>query len=350
MSVRRHIATAALAMLPLSSPCTAASLGERHHILIVGSSTTYPIVTAAAEHIGRELGMQTPVVESTGTGGGIKLFCDGQGLETPDIAMASRRMKQSERDMCSRNKVFDIREIRLGYDGIVVASAKHAPPLVLSQRDLYLALAREVPAPADATRLVDNPYRTWRDLNPDLPDLPIRVLGPPPTSGTRDILVERVLQPACAQVPALMAIREQSPEQFLAHCHALREDGAFVNSGENDARIVRKLIQDDRALGVLGYNFLDRNRDRLQAASIDGIEPAFESIESGVYPLTRPLYLYVKPRHDRLVEGLERFVAALVAPAISGPEGFLEGHGLIPLVRDVGGEPGENAAITRQSD
>jgi phosphate transport system substrate-binding protein len=322
---------AVLVLLPLLA--TAAVLPERRHILIVGSSTTYPIITAAAERIGRELAMQTPVVESTGTGGGIKFFCSGEGLETPDIVMASRRMKPSERDNCLRNKVFDVREIRLGYDGIVFASNKKAPLFALTQRQLYLALAREVPAPDDSGRLVSNPHGTWKSISDSLPDLPIRVLGPPPTSGTRDALVERVLQPACSRVPALMAIRARSPEEFVTRCHALREDGPYVDSGENDARLVRKLIDDDGALAVLGYNFLDRNRDRLKAATIDDVPATFQTIESGVYPLTRPLYLYVKPRHARLVEGLQGFIDSLLSERISGAEGFLEDKGLIPLER-----------------
>jgi phosphate transport system substrate-binding protein len=325
-------AIAGVLLLTTATMVSAASLPNRSHILIVGSSTTYPIVTAAAERIGRELAMQTPVVESTGTGGGIKFFCHGDGLNTPDIAMASRRMKPSEREACMRNKVFDIREIRLGYDGIVIASTKRTPSFNLRQRDIYLALAREVPNPQDDTQLIPNPYRTWRDIDPKLPDKPILVFGPPPTSGTRDMLVERVLEPACAQVPALISIRADSAESFRGRCHALREDGAFVNSGENDARLVRKLIQDDQALAILGYNFLDSNRDRLQAATVDGIAPTFESIETGNYPLTRPLYLYLKPRHKRLIADLEPFMARLLAEDISGPEGFLESKGLIPLI------------------
>jgi phosphate transport system substrate-binding protein len=259
-------------------------------------------------------------------------------------------MKQSERDTCTRNKVFDIREIRLGYDGIVLASTKQAPNLALTQKDIYLALAREVPSPDDDTRLVSNPYRNWRDIDRAFPDLPIRVLGPPPTSGTRDMLMERVLQPACAEVSALAAIREASPDEFVAHCHALREDGAFVNSGENDARLVRKLIQDNQALAVMGYNFLDRNRDRLQAATVDGIAPTFESIETGVYPLTRPLYLYVKPRHQRLVNGLDLFVEALVSAEVSGPEGLLESKGLIPLIDESNTRRQSETAATQPAE
>ena len=310
---------------------TAAGLPDRRHVLVVGSSTAFPIIAAAAERIGREHAIPTPVIESTGTGGGIKLFCGGYGPQRPDIAMASRRMKESERNACIRNKVYDVREIKIGYDGIVVAGNKHAPPLRLTKRDLYLAMAREVPAAGHPTRLVQNPFLRWSDINPDLPTMPIRIMGPPPTSGTRDILVERVLEPGCLDIPALQALHEQDPARFTERCHALREDGAYIDSGENDARLVRKLLGDSGALAILGYNFLDRNRDRLRAASIDGVEPGFESIESGVYPLSRPLFVYVKPQHARLISGLDTFVDALVSTDISGPDGYLIDRGLIPL-------------------
>jgi phosphate transport system substrate-binding protein len=316
-------------MLSLGS--SLAALAQRQHILIVGSSTAYPIIASAAERFGREPGLSSPVVESTGSGGGLKLFCHGLGLATPDIAMASRAMKASERAQCARNGVNDIREIKIGYDGIVIANNKDAPGFSLTKRDLYLALALEVPSPGDPGRLVPNPYRNWQDLNPALPDIPIRVLGPPPTSGTRDILAERLLEDACMGEPLLRALYRSDPTQFRQRCHALREDGAFVNAGENDARLVRKLIKDSGLLGVFGYSFLDRNRDRLQAASIDGIKPLFELIESGIYPLSRPLYLYVKPKHAKLVRGLDRFIDSVVSAEASGPEGYLIDQGLVPL-------------------
>ncbi len=323
------IATAVSLLLILGS--SRAELVQRQHILIVGSSTAYPIVASAAERFGRETGLITPVVESTGSGGGIKLFCSGLGLATPDIAMASRSMKASERTRCASNEVNDIREIKIGYDGIVIASTKDAPRFSLSKRDLYLALAREVPSPDEPDRLVSNPYRSWRQVNPKLPDMPIRVLGPPPTSGTRDIFAERLLEDACIETASLRALRQKDPTGFRQRCHALREDGAFVNAGENDARLVRKLINDSGTLGIFGYNFLDRNRYRLRAASIDGIEPRFELIESGIYPLSRPLYLYVKPRHSSLVKGLDDFIDTVTSAEASGPEGYLVDQGLIPL-------------------
>lgn len=331
MSAVRLQWSLACAALIFTATCSAAYLDDRRHILIVGSSTAYPIVTAAAEQIARRRNMTTPVVESTGTGGGIKMFCSGTGLNTPDIVMASRRMKDSEREACFNNQVNDIREVRIGYDGIVIAGGKDTPPFTLTKRILYLAIARQVPSAQDPARLIANPYQTWQQIEARLPDIPIRLLGPPPTSGTRDILVERVLEDACLGFPVLRALKSEDQTAFANSCHALREDGAFVNSGENDARMVRKLITDTGALGVLGYSFLDRNRARLNAATIDGVAPAFESIESGVYPLSRPLYLYIKPQHERLVGELDTFVRTLLSRDITGPEGYLVDRGLIPL-------------------
>ena len=321
-----------LSCLLLSVPAAfAADLNQRRHIHIVGSSTAYPIVASAAERFALLHAGPAPVVESTGSGGGIKLFCHGVGLATPDIVMASRAMTDSERAACAANHVNDTREIKIGYDGIVIANSKAAPRFSLTKRDLYLALARAVPSPDGSGGLAANPYTSWRQINPELPDMPIRVLGPPPTSGTRDILVERILGSACLEVPLLRALHQGDPALFRQRCHALREDGAFVNAGENDARLVRKLVDDDGALGVFGYNFLDRNRELLQAASIDGIEPRFRLIESGIYPLARPLYVYVKPRHASVVSGLRAFVDLLVSEEMSGAEGYLVDRGLIPL-------------------
>jgi len=330
MKQMARLTLAGLIMLTLTVGF-AANLSPRKHVHIVGSSTAYPIIAAAAEHFGRHHGYTTPVVESTGTGGGIKLFCAGIGLLTPDIAMASRSMKPSERNTCKRHDVTDVREIKIGFDGIVIANSRQAPQLHLSRRDIYLALARWVPSPDRPGTLVANPYRTWQQINPDLPNQKIRVYGPPPTSGTRDILVERLMTSACLDEPEMRALLEQDPSSFNQQCHALREDGPFINAGENDARLVRKLVNDRDALGIFGFNFLDRNREILQAASIDSTSPSFESIESGLYPLSRPLYLYIKPRHARIVAGLNQFVDSIIEESSTGPEGRLIDQGLIAL-------------------
>ncbi len=327
--LQRNLLITAAALLLFGN--AGAELTPRKHIHIVGSSTAYPIIAAAAEHFGRNHDFTTPVVESTGTGGGIKLFCAGLRLNTPDIAMASRNMKPSERGACEKRNVTDIREIKIGFDGIVIANHRRAPRFPLSRRDIYLALARWVPSPDRPGTLIANPYQNWKEINSELPDQKIRVYGPPPTSGTRDILVERLLTNACLDIPSLRELYQENSAAFNRQCHALREDGHFINAGENDARLVRKLRNDPDALGIFGFNFLDRNPDILQAASIGGNNPSFETIESGVYPLSRPLYLYVKPRHGRIVPGLGEFVESMIGQDSIGPEGRLIDQGLIPL-------------------
>jgi phosphate transport system substrate-binding protein len=323
----------ALIALPwlIGSVVGAVGTNPRAHVLVVGSSTAYPIIATAAERFGRTPGRATPVVESTGTGGGFKLFCAGSGLSTPDLVMASRPMKESEKQLCAGNGIVDIREIMIGYDGVVIVNRRGAPRFSLNKRDIWLAMAKEVPQPSEPSAFMPNPYRSWHDINPDLPDVAIRIMGPPPTSGTRDILLERLLGNACRRVPIMRELSANNPQAFAERCYTLREDGAFVNAGENDGRLVRKLLNDLDAVAILGFNFLDRNRDRLQAATIDGIEPRFELIESGIYPLSRPLYLYAKPRHARIVPQLDDFIDELVAPHASGSEGYLIEHGLIPL-------------------
>lgn len=306
-----------------------AELAPRQYIHVVGSSTAYPIITAAAEHFGRSSRFTAPVIESTGTGGGFKLFCAGVGLDTPDIAMASRPIKPSERQSCQQNHVSGIEEIRIGYDGIVIANQRKAPHYRFTRDDIYRALARWIPSTSGS--LVRNPHRTWHEVDRGLPDEPILVYGPPPTSGTRDILVERLMTRACLDNPSMHELHEQDPDSFIRQCQSLREDGAYINAGENDARVVRMLINNPHALGIFGYNFLDQNRDQLQAASIDGIAPDFDTIESGNYTLSRPLYLYVKSQHIRLVPGLKQFVESVTEEASNGPEGRLLDKGLIPL-------------------
>lgn len=305
-----------------------ADLAPRQHVHIVGSSTAYPIITAAAEYFGRSSHFPTPVIESTGTGGGFKLFCAGVGPDTPDIVMASRPIKESERRICARNHVSKIQQIRIGYDGIVIANQRRAPDYRFNHQDIHRALARWVPS-ASGT-LIRNPYRSWQQVNPGLPNERIQVYGPPPTSGTRDILVERLMTRACLDNPTLRELHEQDPASFLRQCQALREDGAYINAGENDTRLVRMLINNPHALGIFGYNFLDQNRDRLKAASIDGVSPDFDSIESGSYPLSRPLYLYLKTAHIRLVPGLAEFIRSVTSDESIGPEGRLIDKGLIP--------------------
>ena len=313
-------------------------LGARRHVHVVGSSTTYPIIAAAAEYFGKHSRFPTPIVEATGTGGGFRLFCAGLGAGTPDVLMASRAIKGSERRSCDANGVTEIKQIKIGFDGIVFASRADAPKLELNRRDIYLAIARWVPSPTAPGELILNPFESWSQIDARLPDLPIRIYGPPPTSGTRDILADRLLTDICLEEESMRELFKDDPDEFLNRCHAIREDPAFIDSGENDARLVRKLLNDPEAIAILGFNFLQRNVDRIQAASIDGVEPTFESVETGIYSFTRPLYLYVKPVHERLAVGLTEFLDLTIAKESIGDEGRLLDHGLIPLRFDLSAE------------
>ncbi len=321
----RWLLAAALASAAIS-PAAA-----RDSIRIVGSSTVYPFAAVVAERFGRLTAFKTPVLEATGSGGGIKLFCDGLGADTPDIVNASRRIEPSELLRCRRNGVQDIVEIKIGYDGIVIGSADSAPRMDLSLKALYLALAVSVPAPAAAARFVDNPYQTWRDVDPSLPAQPIRVMGPPPTSGTRDAFVELALEGGCRQYAWIEALERQDPRAYRARCHGIRQDGAYIEAGENDNLIVRKLLSAPERLGIFGYSFLINNEDTVQAALIDGVEPTFENIVSGRYPVSRSLYCYVKKAHVPLVPGIDGFLRELTSRRAIGPEGYLVRRGLIPL-------------------
>lgn len=313
------------------SAVAALDFDQREHIFIVGSSTTFPFVSAVAERFTRSTGFTSPTVESTGTGGGFKLFCSGIGARTPDVTMASRPIKPSELARCRNNHVTEIVKLKFGYDGIAIANAAGQAQFQLSRKDLYLALARWVPDVNRTSEMIKNPYTHWQQINRQLPNQPILVYGPPPTSGTRDALLEQVLEIGCGMFPTSTKHKRGVPEELRRVCHALREDGAYVNAGENDMRLVRKLIAEPKAVGILGYNFLDRNRSRLQAATIEGIAPEFEAIESGRYPVSRPLYLYIKQAHIRLVPGFQAFLDALTDDAAWGPEGYLSDKGLIPL-------------------
>ena len=269
-----------------------------------------------------------------GTGGGFKLFCSTAGQEAPDITMASRRIKQSELDLCNGHGVTNITEVKIGYDGIVFASSRKSARFRFRESDLYLALANEVPDPEGGSKLVTNPYKYWNEINPDLPHITIKVFGPPPTSGTRDILVERLFDRSCQQHFFLRKMQTSNPETYRKRCHTLREDGAYINAGESDVRVVRKLINDKNAIGILGYNYLDRNREQLKAATINGIYPEFDAIEAGDYPLSRPLYLYVNVSKSRIIEDLGDFLLEFTSDQNWGEEGYLVDKGLIPMTRE----------------
>ncbi len=309
----------------------ASSASARDQIQIVGSSTVFPFSTAVAEQFGRSTDFKTPIVESTGSGGGLKLFCGGVGAGTPDVANSSRRIKQSEVDLCAQNGVDEIIEVRVGYDGIVLASARRATPVALTTRQIFLALARQIPV---NDQLVPNPNKTWRDVDPSLPDVPIEVLGPPPTSGTRDAFVELGMERGALSFPYLQNLKKTDKNAFKAVAHALREDGAYVEAGENDNLIVQKLVANPNALGIFGFSFLDQNGDRVSGATVDGVEPSFEAIADGSYPISRSLYVYVKKAHVGQIPGLEEFIVEFLSDRANGDEGYLAEKGLIPLSDD----------------
>ncbi len=302
----------------------------RDAIEIVGSSTVYPFSTAVAEQFAKKSGMAAPKVESTGTGGGMKLFCAGAGADTPDIANASRRMKRSEMENCIKNGVDAITEVKIGYDGIALANAKSAPAISLSRRELYLALAKTVPAGANG-ELVPNPYTTWKDVNPNLADVKIEVLGPPSTSGTRDALTELGMEKGCLLFKGMPELKKSDEKAFKKACTSIREDGHYINAGENDNLIVQKLQANKDAVGIFGYSFLDQNRDSLKAASIDGKQISYDSIANGSYPLARPLYFYVKNSHLEQIKGIKEYVAEFASDAALSSEGYLADKGLVAL-------------------
>ncbi len=302
----------------------------RDYVYIVGSSTVYPFSTVVAERFGRSSRFRTPKVESTGSGGGMKLFCDGLGMTFPDVVNSSRRITPSELSRCDRNGVAEVVEVMIGYDGIVIANASASPALDVSRRELYLALAQRVPG-AQPGEVVDNPHVRWNDIAPGLPDLPIEVLGPPPTSGTRDAFVELVMEAGCRQTPWLDQLADSDPVRFRGLCHTLREDGRYIEAGENDNLIVQKLQASTSAFGILGFSFLDQNSEKVKAAIVDGELPAFETIAVASYPISRPLFFYVKKAHVGAIPGLREFLDEFTSERTWGDEGYLSYRGLVPL-------------------
>ncbi len=327
--IARMIATTLLAGAMLAQPASAQS--TRDYISVVGSSTVYPFATVVAENFGRTTNFKTPKIESTGSGGGLKLFCSGVGVQTPDVANSSRRIKASEVADCASNGVNDIVEVVIGYDGIVVANSKDAEPMSLTRKELFLALAKHVPNPSGAENLVPNPYRTWKDVNPALPATRIEVLGPPPTSGTRDAFVELGMEGGCKAFGFIAAMKSADKNAYKATCHTVREDGAFVEAGENDNLIVQKLEANPKALGIFGFSFLDQNSDRIRGSMVDGVEPNFDSISDGSYPVSRPLYFYVKKAHVGAVPGIKEYLDEFTREDTWGEFGYLADRGLIPL-------------------
>lgn len=301
----------------------------RDQISIVGSSTVYPFATIVAEKFAYKTKFKTPKIESTGSGGGFKLFCEKLGFSTPDVTNSSRRIKQEEIDLCRSNGVTDIIEIKIGYDGIVLAHSRAVKPLAISLKSLYLALVKDIPDGEGG--FVVNPYTSWSGIDSRLPQYKIEVLGPPPTSGTRDAFVELALEGGCKKFESNKALKAKDKKLFKARCHSIREDGAFVEAGENDNLIVQKLKVNPKAFGVFGFSFLEQNSNELQGAAIDGVAPTFAAIADGSYPISRPLYFYVKKDHIGKVPGLHEYIMLFTSTEVSGEDGDLSDSGLIPL-------------------
>lgn len=340
-----------------------AQAANRDSVNIVGSSTVYPFATVVAERFGRSTTFKAPKIESTGSGGGMKLFCKGVGADTPDITNSSRRIKKSEYDKCQSNGVTDIVEVLVGYDGIAIANSKKSAQLQLSLKDIYLALAKDVPN-ADG-KLVENPHKTWKDVNPALPAIAIEVLGPPPTSGTRDAFAELAMGGGAQSIEDLKALKGLGAEEadkikaamaklgmpegvyaalaeakgkapkgkdvFKTIAYAVREDGAYIEAGENDNLIVQKLQANPNAVGIFGFSFLEENGEKVQGSPVNGIAPSFDSIADGEYPVSRPLYFYIKGAHVGKISGIQEYAVEFTSNKAMGEDGYLPERGLIPL-------------------
>ena len=314
------------------------ALAARDQIRIVGSSTVYPFTTAVAEQFGKTSGMKTPVVESTGTGGGLKLFCAGLGEATPDFANASRKIKKGEFEDCAKNGVTEIVEIEIGFDGLSIAQSKDAPDVALNKQQVFLALAKMVPDKDG--KLVANPNKNWSDIDPALPNVKIEVLGPPPTSGTRDSFAELVMEKGAESFDSLKELKKSDAKAFEAVWKTIRDDGAYVEAGENDNLIVQKLQANPNALGIFGFSSIEQNANAIKDVPIDGVKASYESIADRSYKVARPLFVYAKKQHIGTIPGMAEFIAEYTSEKAIGEDGYLSEKGLVTL-------PGEDAEKTR---
>ncbi|HPG88098.1 MAG TPA: substrate-binding domain-containing protein [Hyphomicrobium sp.] len=326
MSISKQVTAIALAGVSLVAFSGVAA--ARDQIRIVGSSTVYPFTTAVAEQFGKA-GGKTPIVESTGTGGGMKIFCEGVGVDKADATNASRRMKKSEFELCAKNGVTDIVELKVGIDGLTIAQAKGAKPLAMTRKQIFQALAEQVPDKDG--KLVANPYKKWSDIDASLPDVKIEVLGPPPTSGTRDSFHELFMEKGAEGFETLKALKTSDSKAFDAVWKSIRKDGAYVEAGENDNVIVQKLEGNKDAFGIFGYSFLEENASKIGGVSIEGVEPNYENISTGKYKGARDLFVYVKKQHVGVIAGLDKFVAEYVSDKAMGEDGYLSSKGLVAL-------------------
>ncbi len=328
--MNKSIARTAVLAVAVSSFAGVAA--ARDQIRIVGSSTVYPFTTAVAEHFGKANGGKTPIVESTGTGGGMKIFCEGVGEDKADATNASRRIKKSEFEMCEKNGVKDIVEIKVGIDGLTIAQSKQGPAIKLTRKQVFQALAEQVPDKDG--KLIANPNKTWSDVDPSLPNIKIEVLGPPPTSGTRDSFHELFMEKGAEELDALKALKKDDAKAFEKVWKSIRKDGAYVEAGENDNVIVQKLEANKNALGIFGFSFLEENAAKLKGAPIEGVDPTYENISNGKYKGARDLYIYVKKAHVGVIPGLDKFVAEYVSDKALGVDGYLADKGLVALPKE----------------
>jgi phosphate transport system substrate-binding protein len=340
------IGVAALALSGCNDKAGGGSGGVRDQIRAVGSSTVYPFATAVAEQfVQANPGMKSPIIESTGTGGGMKLFCAGVGAQHPDIEDASRRIKKGEFEDCQKNGVKDIVEVQIGVDGLAFAESKKGPGLKLTPETIYKALA------ANPFGKGPNTTQTWKDVDPALPAIAISVFGPPSTSGTRDSLAELILTKGCESDPAMKALKEKSEDAFKAACTRIREDGKYVDSGENDNLIVQKLGANPNAIGIFGYSFLEENRDTLNDIPLSGVEATYDNVSSGTYPGARPLFIYVKKAHVAAIPGLKSYLDTFAANW--APGGMLTKRGMVAAsdaVRKASADIVKNLTVLDGSD
>ena len=327
-----------LLLAGIATMAFAGTAQARDEIRIVGSSTVFPFTSMVIERFAQTSGFPAPIIESTGTGGGMRFFCAGLGEEHPDFTGASRPMRQSEYEQCQANGVSEITELQVGFDGIVLANAVAADHMDITIPQLFAALAAEVEVDGE---VVANPYTRWSEIDSSLPDVDIEVLGPPPTSGTRDAFVELVMEEGCEAYEAIAALEETDEDRFEAVCATMREDGRFVEAGENDNLIVQRLEANSDAFGIFGYSFLVENTDVISGNLIEGVEPQFEAISSGEYPVSRSLFVYIKGQHVDVIPGMREFIAEYTSDGAWGPEGYLADIGLIPL-------PDSERAVERQ--
>jgi phosphate transport system substrate-binding protein len=323
--MKKHLLIAISVFAIAANAC--ASDKTRDQIRAVGSSTVYPFATVVAEEFGSKTSFRTPIIEATGTGGGFKLFCAGDDINTPDIVNASRGIKDSEKTLCEKNGVKNIIEVRIGFDGIVIANSNEGAKLDITANQLFLALAKQVPQDG---KLVANPYKKWNEIDSKLPDKKIEVYGPPPTSGTRDAFVEIVMDKVCEELPEFKSTYADENIR-KKNCQLIREDGNYIESGENDNLIVQKLRNNPDSYGIFGYSFLEQNSTAVHGSSVNSVEPTFENIADAKYPVSRSLYMYIKADHIGKVDGIKEFIKELTSEDAFGDTGYLSMKGLIPL-------------------